>query len=87
MAASAILFADVEVVYDGPAALELSGRFPYGLASLDYKLQGMDGVELCDHLKRVHADAVGVLVAAFADATVHTAAVRQVLSKLVELAA
>jgi CheY-like chemotaxis protein len=44
MAASAILLLDV--AYDGPAALELSRRHPYGLALLDYKMQGMDGVEL-----------------------------------------
>jgi len=86
MAASAILL--VDVAYDGPAARILSRRHPYGLALLDYKMQGMDGVELCGHLKRVHADTVGVLVTAFAAAaTVHAASragIRQVLSKRVE---
>ena len=31
----------VDVAYDGPAALKLSQRQPYGLALLDYKLPGM----------------------------------------------
>jgi DNA-binding NarL/FixJ family response regulator len=88
MAASAIPLVDVDVAHDGPAAVELSWRHPYGLASRDYKMQGIDGVELRGHLKRVHADTMGVLVTAFAtDATVHAASragIRQVLSRPVE---
>jgi hypothetical protein len=72
VAASAILL--VAVAYDGPAILKLSRRHPCGLALLDYKMQGMDSVERYGHLKRVHADTVGVLVRAFAaDASVHAA--------------
>jgi CheY-like chemotaxis protein len=86
MAASANLL--VDVAYDGPAALELSPRHPYGLASLDYKTQGMDGVEFCGHLKRAPADTVGVpVMASAADATVHAASragMRQVLSEPVD---
>jgi hypothetical protein len=68
---------DMDVAYDGPAALKLSRRHPYGLALLEYKMQGMDSVERYGHLKRVHADAVGVLVRAFAaDASVHAASRR-----------
>ena len=85
MAASAIFLVDADVASDGPAALELSRHHPSGLAFLDYKTQGMGGVEVCGHLRRVHADTVGVPVTAFAaDATVHAAsraAIRQVLSK------
>ena len=36
----------VDVAYDGPAALVLCKGQPYGLALLDYKLPGMNGVEL-----------------------------------------
>ena len=61
MVASAILLVDVDVAYDRPAALKLARRHPYGLALLEYKMQGMDGVELHGHLSRVHADTVGVL--------------------------
>jgi CheY-like chemotaxis protein len=88
MATSAILLVDVGLVCGGPAALELSRRHPYGLAFLDYKTQGMGGVELCGHLKPVHPDTVGVLVTAFAaGATAHAASragIRQVLSRPVE---
>ena len=78
----------MDVAYDGPAALELSKRHGYGLALLDYKMPGMDGVELYGHLKRVRAETVGVLVTAFAaDATLRAAAeagIRQVLPKPVD---
>jgi hypothetical protein len=74
MAASAIPLVDVDVAYDGPVILKLSRRHPYGLALLDYKMQGIDSVERYGHLKRVQADAVGVLVRAFAaDTSVHAA--------------
>jgi CheY-like chemotaxis protein len=78
----------VDVAYDGPAALELSQRHGYGLTLLDYKLPGMDGVELYRHLKQVRADTVGVLVSACAaDATLQAAnraGIRQVLPKPVD---
>jgi CheY-like chemotaxis protein len=85
MAASAIPL--VDVASDGPAARERSLRHPSGLAVLNYKMQGMDSVELCGHLQGVRADPVGVLATAFA-ATVHPASragIRQVLSEPVEL--
>jgi DNA-binding NarL/FixJ family response regulator len=79
----------VDVVYDSLAALKLSRRHLYGLALLDYKMQGMDSVERNGHLKRAHADTVGVLVTSFAAATtVHAASragTRQVLPWPVEL--
>jgi hypothetical protein len=36
---------DVDVANDGPAAPKLSRRHPYGLALLNYRMQGMDSVE------------------------------------------
>jgi CheY-like chemotaxis protein len=87
MAASAIFLVDMDVASDGPAALELSRRHPHGLAFLDYKMQGMDGAELCCPLKRVHADTVGLLVTAFAAATARAAGragIRQALSRPAE---
>jgi CheY-like chemotaxis protein len=78
----------VDVAYDGPAALDLSRRQTYGLAVLDYKMPGMDGVELFGHLKRIRADTVGVLVTAYAaDATLRAAeeaGIRRVLPKPVD---
>jgi CheY-like chemotaxis protein len=78
----------VDVAFDGPAALDLSKRHGYGLALLDYRLPGMDGVALYGHLKQVRADTVGVLVTAFAaDATLQAAnraGIRRVLPKPVD---
>jgi two-component system, NtrC family, response regulator HydG len=80
----------VDVAHDGPAALELSGRRGYGLALLDYKLPGMDGVQLYGHLKRLRATTVGVLVTGFASAETARAAtgagIRRVLPKPVDFA-
>jgi len=58
----------VDSAYDGPAALELTRQTSFALALLDYKLPGMNGVELYSHIKQVRADTVGVLVTAFAAA-------------------
>jgi hypothetical protein len=54
MAPSGILV--VDVAYDSPAALKLSRCRAYGLALVDYEMQGMHSVELYGHLKQVHAD-------------------------------
>jgi DNA-binding response OmpR family regulator len=51
MAGSAILLVEVDVAYDGPAALKLSRCHSYGLAPLDDKMPGMDGVELYAELR------------------------------------
>src|SRR5262249_22722461 len=65
----------VDVADDGPAALAPSRRHGYGLALLDYRLPGMDGVGLYGHIRGVRADTVGVLVTAFAaHATIRSAA-------------
>jgi CheY-like chemotaxis protein len=78
----------VDVANDGPTALDLSRRQPYGLALLDYKMPGMTGVELYGRLKQVRADTVGVLVTAFAaEATLRAAAeagIRRVLPEPVD---
>jgi CheY-like chemotaxis protein len=41
----------VDVAYDSPAALELGRMNQYRLALLDYKMPGMDGLELCRRLR------------------------------------
>lgn len=81
---------DVDLAYDGVSALELSGRNWYRLALLDYKMPGMDGLELCRRLKCLHPDLEVALVTGFASSDTADAAfetgVRQVFSKPVDCA-
>src|SRR5688572_3969007 len=65
---------DVDVAYDGPAALDLVGRKSYDLALLDLKMPGMDGLELYRRIKQTQADTVAILVTAFANETTAQAA-------------
>src|SRR5436305_15198461 len=55
----------VDMAYDGPGALELSGGHQYRLALLDYNMPGMDGVELCRRLKKTQPGVVVALITAF----------------------
>jgi CheY-like chemotaxis protein len=56
----------VDMAYDGPGALGLSGWHQYRLALLDYKMPGMDGLELCRRLKKSQPAVVVILITAFA---------------------
>jgi CheY-like chemotaxis protein len=80
----------VDMAYDGPGALELSGRHHYRLALLDYKMPGMDGLELCRRLRDAQPAVVVALVTAFASADTTAAAVeagvRRVVPKPVDFA-
>lgn len=55
----------VDMAYDGPGALELSGRHQYHVALLDYNMPGMKGLELCRRLKNSQRSVVVGLVTAF----------------------
>ena len=55
----------VDMAYDGPGALELSGRHQYRLALLDFNMPGMDGLELCRRLKNSQPSVVVALITAF----------------------
>ena len=75
--------------YDGPADRELSRRYTPGLALLDYRSPGTDGVELDGRLKQVQPGTAGVRVTGFAaEATVRAATqapIRQVMPMSVNL--
>ncbi len=73
----------VDVAYDGPGALALCRQQPYGLALLDYRMPGMNGVELYSRLKQLQADTVGVLVTGFAANETLQAAVRAGMHRVV----
>jgi two-component system, response regulator, stage 0 sporulation protein F len=55
----------VDMANDGPGALELSGRHQYHLALLDFKMPGMDGLELCRRLKKSQPSVMVLLLTAF----------------------
>jgi len=75
--------------YDGLAARELSRRYTSGLALLDYRSPGTDGVELDGRLQQVQPGTAGVRVTGFAaEATVRAATqanIRQVMPTPVDL--
>jgi DNA-binding response OmpR family regulator len=55
----------VDMAYDGPGALELSGWHHYLLALLDFRMPGMDGLQLCRLLKTSQPNVVVALITAF----------------------
>jgi DNA-binding response OmpR family regulator len=57
---------DVDVAHDGPSALELVRRRPYGVALLDLKMPGMDGLTLYRERRKLRAETVAIVVTAFA---------------------
>jgi CheY-like chemotaxis protein len=55
----------VDIANDGPTALELVKKKTYGLALIDYRMPGMDGVELYRRIRQLRPDVVGVFVTGF----------------------
>ncbi len=55
----------VDVAYDGPTALKLLEDESYGLALIDYRMPGMDGVELYRRIREMRPNLVGVFVTGF----------------------
>jgi CheY-like chemotaxis protein len=56
---------EVDSVYDGPTALELIQHRDYGLALIDYRMPGMDGVELYRRIRELRPSLAGVFVTGF----------------------
>jgi two-component system, NtrC family, response regulator HydG len=79
---------EVDVAYNGPAALELVKEKSYDVALLDLKMPGMDGLELYRRIKKLQTGTVAIIVTAYAagDTTqeAQKAGAWQVLSKPVE---
>jgi CheY-like chemotaxis protein len=55
----------VDAAYDGYTALELIQQRDYGLALIDYRMPGMDGVELYRRIRELRPGLVGVFVTGF----------------------
>jgi two-component system, NtrC family, response regulator HydG len=54
-----------DITHDAFTALELIEKHPYALAIIDYKMPGMNGVELFRHMRKLQGDINGVLVTGF----------------------
>ena len=55
----------VDTACDGYTALELIQHRDYGLALIDYRMPGMDGVELYRRVRELRPSMVGVFVTGF----------------------
>jgi CheY-like chemotaxis protein len=56
----------VDTAHSGPSALELVRRHPYDVALLDFKMPGMDGLELYREIRKIRAETVAIIVTAYA---------------------
>ncbi|MGP0065601.1 MAG: response regulator [Isosphaeraceae bacterium] len=75
----------IETAECGNAALVKAERHSYDLALLDLRMPGMDGLTLCEHLKRLQPRMVTMLVTAYGggevDKRARVAGARHVLLK------
>lgn len=82
---------DVETAPDGPTALELIKARRYDVALLDFKMPGMNGLELFRAMKAERPGTVAVIVSAYTDPATRTAAlqagVAEVLPKPIDFPA
>lgn len=73
---------------DGPAALEMIRAQPYDIALLDFKMPGMNGLELYRAIKRERPETVAIVVSAYTDPATRTEALgvgaAEVLTKPVD---
>jgi len=56
---------EVDTVCDGRTAVELVQHRNYGLALIDYRMPGMDGVEVYRRIRELRPGMVGVFVTGF----------------------
>jgi DNA-binding NtrC family response regulator len=79
----------VDTAPDGPSALELVRRNPYDVALLDFKMPGMNGLELYREVKKLRAGTVAIIISAYTNNTTRDEAIGagawQVLAKPVDL--
>jgi CheY-like chemotaxis protein len=78
----------VDTAPDGPTALELVRKHPYDVALLDFRMPGMDGLELYREIRKLRAGTVAIIVSAYVNAATREEALGagawQVLAKPVD---
>jgi CheY-like chemotaxis protein len=78
----------VDTAPDGPAALELVRKHPYDVALLDFKMPGMNGLELYREIRKLRAGTVAIIVSAYTNQATRDEAIGagawQVLAKPVD---
>ena len=57
----------VDVAHDGPAALEAIRARPYDVALIDFKMPGMNGLEVYREIRRLRPGTVALIVSAYTD--------------------
>jgi CheY-like chemotaxis protein len=56
------LDAAVDLADGGAKAIELLSQHDYAVALVDYGMPGMDGIELCEHIRRFSRETISILV-------------------------
>ncbi len=54
-----------DIAHDGPSALKLVDQKPYGLAIIDYRMPGMNGVELFRRMREIRPEINGVFLTGY----------------------
>ena len=77
-----------EIAHDGLTAMQLIRARPYDIALLDFKMPGMNGLELYRAIKRERPETVAIVVSAYTDPATRTEAMgvgaAEVLTKPVD---
>ncbi len=54
-----------DVAYDGASALRLVDQKPYSLTIIDYRMPGMNGVELFLQMRQLRSDIAGIFLTGY----------------------
>lgn len=78
----------IETAPDGPSALDVIARRPFDIALLDFKMPGMNGLEVYRAIKKQRPETVAIVVSAYTDPVTRKEAldlgVTEVLAKPVD---